>query len=86
MENYKEYKKEQLVELLEYIDSPVETFGQACIKLCEALSCENCPVTINNCDYRTQEDRILYHEPCHGQLYNWMIKEAKKETKCEQKI
>lgn len=78
MDDYSKYTKEQLVSLLEYIDRPVETFSEACVRMCEILSCDNCPVVIYNCDHRTEEDRCLLHEPCYTQLYNWAVKEAKK--------
>ena len=32
MEDYSKYAKEQLVTLLEYIDRPVETFSEACVR------------------------------------------------------
>lgn len=80
MENYKEYSKEELIEILEYIDRPVETFDDACLRLCEVLSCENCPVCINNCDRRAEEDKNN-HKPCCEELYNWILEEAGKTNK-----
>lgn len=77
MEDYKRYSKEELIHYCECIDRPVKTFDAACLRLCELLSCENCPVQIYQCDKRTKEDR-MNHEPCYGELYDWILSEAEK--------
>lgn len=76
MENFSKYQKEDLVKLLTYLDRPRKTLDSLVILCCEILSCENCPVIIHNCDYRTQQDKINF-ETCQHQLYNWMKKEFK---------
>lgn len=72
---YEDRSKEELIDILEYIDEPIYSLGGLCIRVCEFLSCENCPVKIYDCDNRTEEDRH-YHVPCYGELYKWMQQEA----------
>lgn len=78
MEDYSKYKKEDLVEIMDYLDKEITSLDGVAIRLCELLSCENCPVTLLNQDFRTEEERILRHATCCSQLYNWIKKEATK--------
>ena len=75
MEDYSKYKKEDLVEIMDYLDKEITSLDGVAIRLCELLSC---PVTLLNQDFRTEEERILRHATCCSQLYNWIKKEATK--------
>ena len=72
MEDYSTYSKEELIETLEDFNQPISTKEDLGIRLCEILSCENCPVTINNFDKRTFQDKCNGHEPCATQLIKWL--------------
>ena len=45
------------------------------IKLCNMSTCDKCPVTLFDCDTRTEED-IHKHKPCQVELLKWIIREA----------
>lgn len=75
MEDFSKYKKEDLVELLTYLDRPRESLDSLVMLCCESLSCENCPVIIYNCDYRSDIEKRNQYSSCQEQLYNWMRKE-----------
>ena len=77
MEDYSRYTKEELVEMLSCINRPVKTFEQVAIRLCEAISCENCPVEIYDCDRRGQYEKAILHKPCYTQLEKWILNEAR---------
>lgn len=65
-------------ERLDELNRPVENIGDIAVRLCELLSCENCPVTIHNCDERTDYERQMQHAPCCNELMKWIIRESKK--------
>lgn len=75
MEDYSKYKKGELVEIMDYLDKEITSLDGVAIRLCELLSCENCPVTLLDQDFRTEEER-MNHSTCCSQLYNWIKKEA----------
>lgn len=79
MENYNKYTKDELVEMLEWLDRPINKLDNVCTILCELLSCENCPVTLFDFDKRTEEDRVLRHAPCCGELHKWLLHEFNKK-------
>lgn len=74
MENYQDYSKEELIEMLEYLNKPLINHNEIAIRLCELLSCEHCPVVIHKCDKRTEADKCLRHAPCFGELHSWIKK------------
>lgn len=59
------------------IDRRRETFEDIVTMVCESLSCNNCPVVIHSVDTRTQYEKEVLHYSCCGELYKWMINEAK---------
>jgi hypothetical protein len=77
MEDYSEYTNEDFQSVLNELDRPVKTFGDVAIRLCELISCENCPVIIYKCDYRTKFQKEVQHYSCCEQLHNWIIKQSK---------
>lgn len=42
------------------------------IRLCELLSCENCPVVIFKLDSRSCNDKCISQSSCAGELNNWI--------------
>lgn len=54
-----------------------ETFGEIVEMVCASLSCDNCPVVIHNADTRTKYEKEVLHHSCYGELYKWIINEAK---------
>ena len=77
MEDYSRHTKEELVDFMTEIDSPVRTFDDVVVKLCEVLSCENCPVVIWDCDRRSARDKAVLHIPCCTQLKTWLLNEMR---------
>ena len=77
MEDYNKYTKEQLVEELTSLDTPITSFLQIPVRLCETLSCENCPVVLLNCDTRTKAEKALSHGSCQYELYKWLVRETR---------
>ena len=77
MEDYSRYAKDELVELISCLDSPVRTFRDIAVKLCETISCENCPVELYDCDRRGHYEKVVLHEPCCTQLEKWILNEAR---------
>lgn len=73
MEDYSKYTKEELQDMWEYIDRPLASVNQIAVRLCECLSCENCPVVIYKCDYRTEYERTCLFATCQEQLHNWIV-------------
>ena len=73
MEDYSKYTKEELQMMWEEIDQPLTSANQIAVRLCERLSCENCPVVIYKCDHRTEYERTCLHEPCFGELHKWIL-------------
>lgn len=62
------------------LDRPVETIGDAAVRLCEMLSCENCPVVIHNCDNRTDYEKKVDQASCCMELKKWIISESRNES------
>lgn len=73
MEDYSNYNKGELRETLEEIGRPLRMVGEVAVRLCEILSCENCPVVIYKCDMRTETEKKILQYPCAGELHNWII-------------
>ena len=73
MEDYSKYTKEELQMMWEEIDQPLTSVNHIAVRLCECLSCENCPVVIYKCDHRTEYERTCLHEPCFGELHKWIL-------------
>lgn len=59
-------------EKLDDLDRPIRNIGDIAVRLCEMLSCENCPVTIYDCDNRTDYEKCCLHIPCCEQLMRWI--------------
>ncbi len=78
-EDYSKYSKEELLDIMEYLDTEITNLDQIVVKICEVLSCDNCPVVLLNEDKRTKNE--MEYVLCCSQLYNWIIKEAKKLQK-----
>lgn len=57
----------------------VETISSIAIRLCETISCEECPVTIYEYEKRTPFQKELQHTPCCYNLETWIRSTAKKE-------
>lgn len=79
MQDYSETQVEEFREMMKELDRPIETFGDIAVRLCELLSCDNCPVTREKCDKRTPYQKEILHYPCCEQLHNWLVAEAKKQ-------
>lgn len=77
LENWKELEEsgELINYLIEEFDRPTLTIGDVAVKLCNMSTCDKCPVTLFDCDTRTEEDRHK-HKPCQVELLKWIIKEA----------
>ena len=60
----------------EDLDSRIETIEDIAVKLCEILSCKNCPVVIYNYEKRTEHEKCCLHVHCCENLVKW-IKEQK---------
>lgn len=75
MEDYFKYSKEELLEMFNEIDQPLKSANQIAVRLCEILSCDNCPVVIYQCDNRTIYEKACLHASCQSELHNWIIKE-----------
>jgi hypothetical protein len=83
MEDYSKYTKEELIEVITYLDKPIKSLSDVAVRICESLSCDNCPVNIFDCDRRTNYEKTMLHTPCCTQLYNWMLNEFRLiEGKC----
>ena len=65
------------------LDRPLESLYDIAVRLCETLSCENCPVIIHECDKRTYQEKEVLHQPCYTQLHNWMVEQVKLTTETE---
>lgn len=59
-------------EKLDDLDRPIRNIGDIAVRLCEMLSCENCPVTIYDCDNRTEYEKCCLHITCCEQLMRWI--------------
>ena len=77
LENWKELEEsgELINYLIEEFDRPTLTIGDVAVKLCNMSTCDKCPVTLFDCDTRTEED-IHKHKPCQVELLKWIIREA----------
>lgn len=62
------------------LDRPIINIGDVAVRLCEILSCENCPVVIHKCDNRTEYEKKMEQIPCCTELKKWIISESKKEN------
>lgn len=78
MEDYSKYTKEELQMMWEEIDQPLTSANQIAVRLCECLSCENCPVVIYNCDTRTEQD-YNGQAPCQYELHKWILENINNE-------
>ena len=81
-------EKIEAFELLEMVkdefNRPIKNIYSAAVLLCMATSlgsddCSNCPVTLFNCDKRTEYEKCCLHEPCQTNLYKWLVEQAKKQ-------
>lgn len=78
MENYNNYSKEKLVEMLEELNRPLHSHDEIAPRLCELLSCENCPVVIFKLDSRSCNDKCIGQSTCAGELHKWIVKGIEK--------
>lgn len=77
MEDYSKYSKEELISFLEEIDQPIKSLDNVVIHLCESISCENCPIKLLNCNYRTKFEKTCLYSTCQEQLWNWLVSESR---------
>lgn len=63
----------------EYENRLIETISCVAIRLCEVISCEECPVVLNNYDKQTPFQKELQHIPCCDNLMQWIIDKARSD-------
>lgn len=77
------YGKEKLITegiVMVETERPIKTLDQFVMQFCERNICKNCPVLLNDCDTRSEQDREN-GELCVTSLFDWVIDEAKKHKK-----
>ena len=81
----KDYTREDMEDMLVEIDQPLVNVEDVAFRLCEILSCENCPIQIHNCDTRTDEQQQLAYT-CQHELHKWLSREFRNEEYYKNKI
>ena len=59
----------------EYIKFANSKVVEKAVRFCESVECEDCPIYINDIEYRTQYEREVMHIPCVDNLIYELVKE-----------
>lgn len=54
----------------------IRSLADLSVILCEMMECENCPIVLEDCDYRTEDEKKNLHTPCCTNLYKWIIEKS----------